>query len=81
MENFAALARSLIAHEGAMQITTADGLEEKIAALIENEALRDRLVGNARRVIAEHRGATARVAELLLQLDSQTPARAAEQTS
>ena len=81
MENFAALARSLIAHEGAMRITTADGLEEKIAALIANEALRDRLVGNARRVIAEHRGATARVAELLLQLDSQTPARAAEQTS
>ena len=81
MENFAALARSLIAHEGAMQITTADGLEEKIAGLIANEALRDRLVGNARSVIAEHRGATARVAELLLQLDSQTPARAAEQTS
>ncbi len=64
-----------------MQITTADGLEKKIAALITNEALRDRLVGNARRVIAEHRGATARVAELLLQLASQTPARAAEQTS
>ena len=81
MENFAALARSLIAHEGAMQITTADGMEEKIAALIENEALRDRLVGNARRVVAEHRGATARVAELLLQLGSQTRGRAAEQTS
>jgi 3-deoxy-D-manno-octulosonic-acid transferase len=81
MENFAALARSLIAHDGAMQITNADGLKEKIAALVENEALRDRLVGNARRVIAEHRGATARVAELLFQLASQTPARAAEQTS
>jgi 3-deoxy-D-manno-octulosonic-acid transferase len=80
-EIFAALARSLIAPEGAMQITTAVGLEEKIAALIANEALRDRLVGNARRVVAEHRGATARVAELLLQLGSQTRGRAAEQTS
>jgi 3-deoxy-D-manno-octulosonic-acid transferase len=68
MENFAALARSLVSHEGAIQIETADELRESVGELLQNASRREELVRNGRGVIAGHRAATARTAELVLAL-------------
>lgn len=71
MENFAALAESLLKHDAAVCIHDAEMLAVELRKLLENSARRDRLVENAGRVLAQHRGATARTAELVLSLRSQ----------
>jgi 3-deoxy-D-manno-octulosonic-acid transferase len=68
MENFATLARTLISKEGAIQVRDADSLEMAIETLLRDSESRDRLVENAREVLHEHRGATARVAALVNEL-------------
>lgn len=74
MENFAALAHSLVAHRAALQISDANALDTAVANLLRDSDERARMVDSATRVLAEHRGATERTAALLLQLQS-TPVR------
>ena len=69
MENFAALARTLVAHGGAIQISSAAELQQSIVDLLHNAASRERIVENARKVLDIHRGATARTAELIVDLE------------
>ena len=68
MENFAALARELVAKNGALQIADEEALEQAVRKLLTDPETRKRLVENARAVISAHRGATKRTAELVLQL-------------
>jgi 3-deoxy-D-manno-octulosonic-acid transferase len=65
MENFAALAKSLVAQKGAIQIQFADSLERAVAALLRDSEARQRLVQNAHEVLSAHQGATARAAKLI----------------
>jgi 3-deoxy-D-manno-octulosonic-acid transferase len=66
MENFAALADSLVAHGGAVEVTSADNLRTAVADLLQNANRRDVLIENARRVLERHRGATSRTAALII---------------
>lgn len=68
MENFSALTRALLVNEGAVGVPNAQSLEAKVAALLRDSEARARLVANAQRVLATHRGATARTAELVINL-------------
>jgi 3-deoxy-D-manno-octulosonic-acid transferase len=68
MENFASLAASLLEANGAIEVADADALTARIAELLRDLERRRQLVANAERVLAHHRGATHRTAELLLQL-------------
>lgn len=68
MENFAALARELIANGGAVKVADEQTLESTIRQLLTDADARRRLVENARRVIDAHRGAAKRTAELVLGL-------------
>lgn len=73
MENFATLARSLVERDAAIQIRDVDMdlLARTFVDLLRNAERRTALVQNARAVLAAHRGATQRTAELLLGLRSQ----------
>lgn len=66
MENFAALARELVANEAAVQVADEIALQNAVASLLRNPEKRHRLIQNAERVIESHRGATVRTAKLLL---------------
>ncbi len=66
MENFAALARSIIAHRGAIQIDSETGLKNAIVDLLRGAALREKLVARARATLDGHRGATVRTARLIV---------------
>ena len=68
MENFATLARSLVANSGAMQVNEIAELERAAEKLLRDEELRLSLVQNAEKVLAQHRGATARTAQLIVEL-------------
>jgi 3-deoxy-D-manno-octulosonic-acid transferase len=68
MENFAALARSLVAQRGAIEVRSADGLEKAVAVLLRDGDLRESLVKNARGVVGKHHGAAALTAKLILDL-------------
>jgi 3-deoxy-D-manno-octulosonic-acid transferase len=68
MENFATLARSLVANSGAMQVNDIDELERAAEKLLRDMELRQSLVQNAERVLTQHRGATARAAQLIVEL-------------
>jgi 3-deoxy-D-manno-octulosonic-acid transferase len=70
MENFARLARSLLESDAAVQVADAASLTRAVTELLGNEAARARLVQNAQRVIATHRGATQRTATLITSLRS-----------
>ncbi|MFN2507452.1 MAG: 3-deoxy-D-manno-octulosonic acid transferase, partial [Chthoniobacterales bacterium] len=74
MENFAALARSLIEQEAAIEVRDGIMLEQKCAELLRHAELRDALTQNAERVLVRHRGATERTARLLLSLTSRRAA-------
>src|SRR5207237_1210967 len=69
MENFAALARELVANGGAIQVNDLPGLEEAIANLLRAPNARIRLVEHARRVLNSHSGAATRTAKLILDLN------------
>jgi len=68
MENFAALARSIVAHRGAIQVDSEPGLKNAIADLLRDATLREKLVANARATLDVHRGATVRTARLIADL-------------
>ena len=68
MENFSSLAQALLQADGAVQIQNASELVERAAELLRTPGRRLELVQNAERVLAVHRGATERTAELVLNL-------------
>ncbi len=69
MENFATLAMSLVANNGAIQVNDAGELEHAAEKLLRDGEMRRLLVQNAGEVLAQHRGATARTAQLIIDLD------------
>jgi 3-deoxy-D-manno-octulosonic-acid transferase len=68
MENFAALARALVAAGGALQLDDESSLTNAFAALLRDASKRELLTRNARAVLDQHRGATERTARLLERL-------------
>jgi 3-deoxy-D-manno-octulosonic-acid transferase len=68
MENFAPLARSLVATGGAVQANGEAELTSALADLLRNPRRREQLVQRAQAVVQRHRGATERTAERLEQL-------------
>ncbi|MDQ2824041.1 MAG: hypothetical protein M3R29_01150 [Verrucomicrobiota bacterium] len=68
MENFAALAESLVARRGVARVGSASELQDAIVDLLRNAELRQTLVNNAHQVLDAHRGATARTAQLIADL-------------
>ena len=70
MENFAVFARSLVAQNGALQVSSANELQRAIVDLLRDSNRRAALVANARNVLATHTGATARTARLIVDLKS-----------
>jgi len=67
MQNFASVAQSFLAAQGAMQVQTAAELEEALAQLLGDDALRARLGERARQVFENNLGATSRTVEMILQ--------------
>jgi len=65
MENFATLAKALVSKSGAIQVRDADALDRAAEKLLHDSEARQQLVQNAREVLNEHRGATARTAALI----------------
>jgi 3-deoxy-D-manno-octulosonic-acid transferase len=70
MENFATLAKALVRKKGAIQVRDVDSLEMTIAGLLRDDDARRRLLQNARKVLSNHYGATARAAVLIHELHS-----------
>ena len=70
MENFARLAHALLESDAAIRVTDGESLARAVADLLRAPDARARLVQNAQRVIATHRGATQRTAELVVSLRS-----------
>jgi 3-deoxy-D-manno-octulosonic-acid transferase len=68
MENFAALANSLLAQGGAIQVDSPTELRRTMTHLLANPDERNKMVENARRVLETHRGATARTAQVIVDL-------------
>jgi 3-deoxy-D-manno-octulosonic-acid transferase len=68
MENFAALAKSLVEQNGAIQVNSPTDLRRTITHLLANPDEREKIVENARRVLETHRGATVRTAQLVVDL-------------
>ena len=68
MENFAMLARSLVAQRGAIEVRSAPELQNAVADLLRDSSLREMLVQNARMVLNGHRGATSRTTALIVDL-------------
>jgi 3-deoxy-D-manno-octulosonic-acid transferase len=65
MENFVTLAGTLVSKEGAIQVRDVESLERTIENLLGDTEARQRLVLNAREVLDQHRGASARAAALI----------------
>ena len=76
MENFGALAKTLVLKKGAIQIQDIDSLERTIAGLLQDSQMRQRLVQSAREVLSRHEGATARAVALIHELGSSPVATA-----
>jgi 3-deoxy-D-manno-octulosonic-acid transferase len=68
MENFASLAKELIAKNGALCVQDLPELIDTSRHLLRDAAAREQLVSNALRVLQPHRGATARTAALIDEL-------------
>ncbi len=68
MENFAVLAQALVSLGGAVQVTSATELRRAMTHLLANPDEREKMVENARKVLDTHRGATARTAQLVVDL-------------
>ncbi|PYL06888.1 MAG: hypothetical protein DME34_07915 [Verrucomicrobia bacterium] len=71
MENFAVFTQSLIERSAAVQVHSANQLHQVMVDLLRDPKARERLVANARNVLATHTGATARTAKLILQVKSE----------
>jgi 3-deoxy-D-manno-octulosonic-acid transferase len=68
MENFATLATTLVSNNAAMQVSDSDSLERTFSELLRDGEARNRVVQNAHAVLSEHKGGTARTAELVHRL-------------
>lgn len=77
MENFASLAHALVQADAAIQVHDSHTLAAQFPGLLRDAPRRDQLIANAERVLAHHRGATQRTAELLLTLKSNRATAAA----
>lgn len=73
MENFGGFADVLVRRGGAIEVNSAETLQEIIVDLLRNSARREEMVGKARQVLSEHRGATARTANLVVDLAKRAP--------
>jgi 3-deoxy-D-manno-octulosonic-acid transferase len=71
MENFATLARALVAAGGALQTDDEFSLTNTVADLLRDQPKRERLTREARAVLNQHRGATERTAQMLEKLTAQ----------
>ena len=70
MQNFAEVARSFVAGDGAEQIKDAAELETRLAALLADETRRAQLGRNALKVVRENLGAIERTVDMIVeQLD------------
>ncbi len=69
MENFATLAQTLVAKNGAIQVLDVEQLERAAEKLLRNNEARRLLVQSAEAVLTQHRGATARTAQLIVALN------------
>ena len=67
MQNFADIARSFVAQNGAVRVRSAHELEEAVAGLLASGERRAELGRNAQRVIRENLGAVERTAEMILE--------------
>ena len=71
MQNFAEVARSFLAKDGAVQIQTGAELETALADLLGDSARREQLGRNALAVVRENQGAIERTVEMIVKhLDS-----------
>ncbi len=70
MENFEPLASQLVAHHGAVSVRNESDLEQAAENLLGNPDIRERLAASAEEVLAQHRGATRRTAELVANLST-----------
>ena len=70
MENFAVLANTLVSQRGAVQVNSATELRRAMSALLANPDDREEMARNARKALDTHRGATARTAQLIVDLTS-----------
>src|SRR5207253_9275558 len=68
MENFSALAQTLVAKKSAIQVLDVDELERAAEKLLRDNEARRLLVQSAEGALAQHRGATARTAQLIIDL-------------
>jgi 3-deoxy-D-manno-octulosonic-acid transferase len=68
MENFGMVAKTLVSHNAAVQVSDTDSLERTVAELLRDTEARLRLVQNAHAALSEHQGATARTAKLVHEL-------------
>jgi 3-deoxy-D-manno-octulosonic-acid transferase len=68
MENFATLAQTLVAKNSAIQVLDVDELERAAEKLLRDNGARQLLVQRAEEALAQHRGATARTAQLVVDL-------------
>ena len=65
MQNFAAVAASFVAGQGAVQVPDAAGLERALDDLLANPARREELGRNALRVVKENAGGIERTVEMI----------------
>lgn len=65
MENFATLAATLISHNAAIQVNDAESLERTIGQLLNDSEARQRLIKKAGAALSEHKGGTARTADII----------------
>jgi 3-deoxy-D-manno-octulosonic-acid transferase len=68
MENFATLAQTLVAKNGAIKVLDVDELERAAEKLLRDNGARRLLVQRAEEALTQHRGATARTAQLVVDL-------------
>ncbi len=68
MENFATLAETLVSNKAAIQVSDSESLERTIGRLLGDREARQGLVGNAVAALNEHKGATARTAQIVQSL-------------
>ena len=66
MQNFAEIARSFLARDGAVQVRDAAGLEKTLGDLLADSARRDQLGRNAIEVVQQNLGAIDRTAAMIL---------------
>jgi 3-deoxy-D-manno-octulosonic-acid transferase len=67
MQNFTDVVRSFVAQDGAVQVQTAEELEQQIAVLLADESRRTQLGSNALKVVRENLGAVDRTLDMIVE--------------